>query len=105
MTYWKLKAPIYQALIRPILIMGGERENVILLACISLGLCTEGRDLMSLALSILIWMMGIMASKLVARHDPWATKIFIRSLIYQDFYQARERINTPPCVIKRQRKI
>jgi hypothetical protein len=37
--------------------------------------------------------------------DPWATKIFIKSLQYQGFYAAREKINTPRCVIKRSRKL
>jgi len=101
----KLTTPLLQSLTRPILLLGGERENIILLACLSLGLCTAGRDFLSVFLAILIWVIGIIASKLTAKVDPWATKVFLRSLLYQDFYNARERINTPPCVLKRTRKI
>jgi type IV secretory pathway TrbD component len=97
--------PLLQSMTRPILILGGERENIILLACISLGLCTAGKDVLSLILAILIWFIGIIASKWVAKIDPCSTKVFLRSLLYQDFYQARERINTPSCVLKRSRKI
>jgi type IV secretory pathway TrbD component len=90
---------------RPILLLGGERENIILLACISLSLCTAGRDFISVTLALLIWIIGIMASKLVAKIDPCATKVFLRALVYQDFYPARERINTPRSILKRSRKI
>lgn len=101
----KETTPLLQSLTKPILILGGERENIILLACLSLSLCTAGRDVLSLILAILIWIIGVIASKLTAKIDPWATKIFLRSLSYQDFYYAREKINTPKCLLKRTRKI
>lgn len=105
MIIQKTSTPLLQGLTRPILLLGGERENIILLACLSLSLCTVGRDVLSLVLAILIWAIGIIASKWAAKIDPWATKIFLRSLLYRDFYHAREKINTPPCVLKRGRKI
>jgi len=105
MYYQKTTAPVLQSLTKPILLMGGERENVILLACISLSLSTAGQDILSLSLSLLIWSIGLMASKLSAKTDPWATKIFLKSLFYREFYSARERMNTPHCVIKRRRRI
>jgi len=101
----KISIPLLQSLTKPILLLGGERENVILLACISLSLCTAGRDFVSLILAILIWTVGIVVSKMIAKIDPWATKVFLRSLLYQDFYHARERMNTPKSSIKRNRKI
>jgi len=101
----KISTPLLQSLAKPILLLGGERENVILLACVSLSLCTAGRDFGSLILAILIWLVGIFVSKLVAKIDPWATKVFLRSLLYHDFYHARERMKTPKCIIKRNRKI
>jgi type IV secretion system protein VirB3 len=105
MVNQKTSTPLLQSLTKPILMLGGERENVILLACISLSLCTAGRDVVSLILAILIWTIGIIASKLTAKVDPWATKVFLRSILYQDFYNAREKINTPKSIIKRTRKI
>ena len=101
----KTSTPLLQSLTRPILLLGGERENIILLACLSLALCTVGRDILSVILAILIWSIGLIASKLTAKIDPWATKVFLRALLYRDFYSARERINTPKCVLKRGRKI
>jgi len=101
----KETTPLLQSLTKPILILGGERENIVLLACLCLSLCSVGRDVLSLILAIVIWFIGVIASKLTAKKDPWATKIFLRSLAYQDFYYARERINTPKCGLKRSRKI
>lgn len=105
MVNQKTSTPILQSLTKPILLLGGERENIILLACVSLSLCTVGRDLSSLILALMIWVAGIIISRLSAKKDPWATKVFLRSLSYRDFYSAREKINTPECVLKRSRKI
>jgi type IV secretion system protein TrbD len=105
MIHQKSTTPLLQSLTRPILLLGGERENVILLACLSMSLCTVGRDIVSLILALVIWFIGIMASKLMAKIDPWATKIFLKSLLYRDFYHAREKINTPRSITKRTRKI
>lgn len=67
-------------------------------------LWTAGRDFFAIMLALLIWFVGLIASKVVARKDPWATKVFIKSLQYQDFYPAREKINTPNAVMKRNRE-
>lgn len=83
--------------------LGGERENIIISACVALMLWTAGRDILAIILALLIWFTGLITSKIVARIDPWATKVFIKSLGYQDFYPAREKINTPNAVIKRKR--
>ncbi|MBF0511413.1 MAG: VirB3 family type IV secretion system protein [Candidatus Omnitrophica bacterium] len=96
---------VYQSLTRPILLIGAERENVILLACVCLSLCTVGRDVLSLSLALLVWTVGLILSKISARHDPWGTKVFIRSLSYRDYYPAREKMITPSCVIRRKRNI
>ena len=56
-------------------------------------------------LSMLLWGIGLIISKLAARIDPWATKVFLKSLLYRDFYNAREKINTPSCVLMRARKL
>lgn len=95
--------PLFQSLTRPILILGGERENVILIACLSLMLWTAGRDVISIVLAIVVWTAGVIISKVVAKADPWATKVFLKSIQYQDFYPAREKIVTPNSVIKRKR--
>lgn len=105
MPSYKETTPVLQSLTRPILILGAERENIILLACLSLSLCVAGRDTFSVMIAIVIWFMGVAVSKMMAKADPWATKIFLKSLSYQDFYNAREKINTPACILKRCRKI
>jgi type IV secretion system protein TrbD len=101
----KTSTPLLSSLTKPILLLGGERENIIFLACLSLSLCTVGRDILSLVLAVIIWIIGIFSSKMMAKIDPWATKVFLRSLFYRDYYPARERINTPACHLKRTRKI
>ena len=84
--------------------MGGERENIILLACLSMVICSTGRDFFSICIAIVVWIVGFLVSKMAAKADPWGTKVFLKSLQYQDFYPAREKTNTPKCVIKRKRE-
>ena len=105
MVNQKQVTPLYQAFTRQILILGGERENVIILGAVALGLWTVGRDVVSAILALVLWFIGITFSKLIAKVDPWATKVFIKSLQYQDFYPAREKMNTPKNIIKSSRKI
>jgi type IV secretion system protein VirB3 len=100
----KKTIPLFQSLTRPILLFGAESENIILLTCISLGMATAGKDIISISLGAVIFFGGRLFSKVVAKSDPWATKVFIASLKYQDFYPAREKTNTPKCVIKRKRE-
>jgi type IV secretion system protein TrbD len=98
-------APLYQGMTRPILLMGGERENIIILGAMAGMLCSAGKDVPSTLIAALLFFPGVLISKVVAKTDPWATKIFIKSLQYQGFYPAREKINTPKNIIKRSRKI
>ena len=105
MTSQKQITPLYQGMTRPILLLGGERENIIVLAAMALMLCAAGKDFPSCVMAVVVFVPGVLVSKIVAKVDPWATKIFIKSLQYRGFYAARERINTPKCVIKRSRKI
>jgi type IV secretion system protein TrbD len=105
MTSQKLITPLYQGLTRPILLLGGERENIIVLAAMAFLLCTAGKDFPSCVVAVCVFVPGVLVSKEVAKRDPWATKIFIKSLQYQGFYPAREKINSPRNVPKRSRKI
>jgi type IV secretory pathway TrbD component len=105
MANLKKVTPLFQSFTRPMLMMGGERENIILVTCLSLMIWTCGRDILAGLLAAVIFVAGFLTSKMVAKNDPWATKVFIRSLQYQDFYPAREKKNTPNCVIKRKREL
>jgi type IV secretory pathway TrbD component len=105
MSNQKKVTPLFQCFTRPMLMMGGERENIIIITCLSLMLWTAGRDVLSGALALVVFGVGFFVSKIAAKNDPWATKVYINSLQYQDFYPAREKVNTPKCVIKRKRDL
>jgi len=78
---------------------------VIFAACVALMLPAAGKDFLSTAIGAIIWTVGIFVSRFAAKADPWATKVYIKSLQYQDFYPAREKINTPKSIIKRKRGV
>jgi type IV secretory pathway TrbD component len=105
MTSQKLVSPLYQVTTRPILMMGAERENIIILVVLAVWLAFAGKDFPSCLIAGVIFIVGQQASKVAAKADPCATKIFRESLQYQGFYAAREKINTPKSIIKRTRKL
>lgn len=91
----KRATPVFQSLTRPILMLGGERENIIITVFIAGSVWFAGKDWFSLALAAGVWVAGLFISRLAARQDPWQTKVFLRSSRYASFYPAREKLDTP----------
>lgn len=87
--------PFYQSLSKPILIMGAEREPVIGLGTVSLMVWMAGQDMTAACFALGIWFTGTFICRSMAKHDSHMTKVFIRAVRYQDFYPAREKLNTP----------
>ncbi len=87
--------PVFQSLTNPLLIMGGERETILLIGFLSASTWIIGQDLVSLLIALTIWIVGVITARVMAKTDPSATKVFLKSLRYRDFYSAREKLITP----------
>lgn len=99
MTDFKASTPVFQSLTRPILMLGGERENIIIIVFISGAVWFAGKDWFALGLAAAVWVVGLFISRVAAKQDPWQTKVFLKSSRYELFYPARERLITPPRII------
>lgn len=90
----KKTIPIFQSLTRPILMFGGERENIIIVVFVAGAVWFAGKDWFALGLASLIWGAGLILSRWAAKQDPYQTKIYLRSSRYESFYPAREKLGT-----------
>jgi type IV secretion system protein VirB3 len=77
------------------LIMGGEREWVLVTAFLALMLIVMIRTWWSVALGLCLWFGGIAALKRMGKADPIMVRLWRRSLLYKDRYEARSGIDVP----------
>jgi type IV secretion system protein VirB3 len=82
---------LYRVLYRPNLILGGERELVLFTALVCGGLAVSGMNLVSAVAGAGVWMVCLGLFRLMAKADPYMTKIYLRYLRINRYYPARSR--------------
>jgi type IV secretory pathway TrbD component len=85
------RTPFYRVLYRPPLILGGEREPVLVTLVIAVGLVMSGLNFVSFATAAILWFGGIAAFRIMAKHDPYMTSVYRRQLAYRAHYAPRSR--------------
>jgi len=81
-----------QALLRPMLLFGGEREVTLVTVLISgtVGYAGFlGQNLLIMLAGVLLGVAGIAVCREMAKADPQQVKVFIRHIKYARFYPAR----------------
>ncbi len=86
--------PIYRALHRPNLILGGERELVLLTALLTGGTAMVAMNLVSTVICTLVWLSGIAMLRAMAKVDPQLSRVYLRYLQYRAYYPARSALST-----------
>jgi type IV secretion system protein TrbD len=85
------RVSFYRVLHRPALLLGGEREPVLMTLIIAGGLALSGMNLVSFAVGGGLWFLAIGAFRWMAKADPQMTKVYVRQLRYRGYYPARSR--------------
>jgi len=83
------KTPIHDSLNRPILMMGGERQLVLLLAIIAGIFIFSLAKLWAAIIGVTLWMVGQWALSRAAAYDPVLSKTGSRLLNYRRHYPAQ----------------
>jgi len=83
-----ISAPIHRSLIRPQLLLGGERELVLMLAVIAGIFILMLFSWWAFFTGLALWVVGIFFLVRAAKHDPVLSTTFIRHLAYRRFYPA-----------------
>lgn len=86
--------PIFRALHRPNLIMGGERRPVLMLIISSVGLAVSSLNAVAFVVSAILWVAGIFYLRMMAKSDQYMIAVYMRSLKYKGYYAPRSR---PQC--------
>ena len=81
----------HRVLHRPNLIMGCDRELVLVLLLLCTGTLVTAQNMVATMASIVIVMFGVPLLRKMAKADPKMRQIYIRQLKYQSFYPARSR--------------
>jgi type IV secretory pathway TrbD component len=84
------RTAFYRVLYRPPLVLGGEREPVLALA-LACCLMVYGFYLVPMIVAVVLWFGGIAAFRLMAKADPFMTKIYTRQWRYKSHYSPRSR--------------
>ncbi len=79
----------HRALSRPNLILGGERNLVLLTVLVAATLIMIGQSLLSVGVGLLLYVLGQGALSAMAKSDPEMSKVYLRSLRYRNFYPPR----------------
>ena len=87
-------APIHRSLIRSNLLLGGDRELVMLSATIAAALIFSGLTKLSIITGILLWFASLFVLRMMAKADPLMRQVFLR--YRRDPAQAAAR-STPFC--------
>ena len=85
------QTPLYRVLYRPSLMLGGEREPVLMTAIVAIGLGMSGLNLVSGVVAVVLWFGGIAAFRRMAKADPVMSRVYRRQVAFKRFYPARSR--------------
>ncbi|MBN2823904.1 MAG: VirB3 family type IV secretion system protein [Campylobacterales bacterium] len=80
--------PIYAALNKPNLVLGGERELMLFTGLISATMIFVALSFQSAIVGILIWIIFSSLIRMMAKADPLMSKIYIKQLVHQHYYPA-----------------
>ena len=86
------QTPIHRALYRPNLFLGGEREPVMITAVVCAGLPVSSLNLVAAAIGLTLWLMLTALLRMMAKADPYMTRVYLRQLNYAGYYAARSRV-------------
>lgn len=88
--------PLHQAMLRPILLMGAERELLLSLGVIAGVFIVSLFQLWAAIFGLVLWAVGAWVLTRAASFDPQLSKTFGRSLRYRKLYKSAATPFAPP---------
>ena len=82
------RSPVHRALSRPNLLMGADRELVLLTALVAVILIFVVLSWYAALFGLAIWMIAVAALRMMAKADPLMRRVYLRHISYQTFYRA-----------------
>jgi type IV secretory pathway TrbD component len=85
------RTPFHRVLHRPHLLLGGERELVMMTAFVAGALAFAALNVVSAVVAAVLWFGCLGALRRMAKADPQMSKVYVRQLRYRRYYPARSR--------------
>jgi type IV secretion system protein TrbD len=85
------QTPLYRALHRPNLFLGGERELVLTTAILCAGVAVSSFTWIGFVVGMVIWSFCIGLFRAMAKSDPNMARIYLRQLHFAAYYPPRSR--------------
>lgn len=86
---------IHQSANRPNLLLGGDREFVLVAMMIAAGLGFSLATLWGLGLAVVFWIASVAALQRMGKADPLLRHIYLRHIRYLSFYPAKGGLHAP----------
>jgi type IV secretory pathway TrbD component len=84
--------PVHASLMRPILMMGAERELLMISGIIAAVLVMSLERLLFTVVGVVFWCLSLAALQRAAKADPQFSRVYLRHARYRAFYAAQSRV-------------
>lgn len=92
--------PIHRSLVRPILLMGAERELVLLSAILAAVLVLSLERLLFTIIGSMLWYGSLAIFQRAAKADPQFSRVYVRHTRYRAYYAAQTGIAAPSAAVR-----
>ena len=82
---------IYRSLHRANLVLGGERELVLMTALLAAALVVTGMTWVTTGFGVVLWLVSLPIYRAMAKRDPQLSRVYLRFLFKQRYYPPRSR--------------
>ena len=90
------EVPFHESANRPQLLMGGDRELILVSAILAAMLVFAVMKWWSILGGLVLWLIAVGVLARMAKVDPLLRHVYIRHIGYRDFYPAKSRMSAPP---------
>lgn len=96
--------PVRQSLLRPLLLLGGERSLVLFSGMLAAILIFSLGSILIGAIGVGFWLVALVLLQRMAKHDPDLSRVYVRHVNKRIYYPARPHISAIDPEIKRNQK-
>jgi len=87
--------PIYQSANRPHLILGGDRELILLAGLTAACLAFTLASITGIVVGLLFWLVSVAVLSRMGKVDPMLRHVYVRHLRCKSFYLAKGSVRAP----------
>jgi type IV secretion system protein TrbD len=93
---------IHRALIRPVLLMGAERELVLITGITAAVFVLSLQRPLFALVGVILWLVGLAVLQRAAKADPEISRVYLRHLRYRPYYAAQSHMTARVSEIREQ---